>query len=127
MFGVPNAFLLSIFASIVGILPIIGPMIVWLPVLFYLLVVGNVAAAIGILIFGLLASNVDHIIRPLFISKMAKVSPAIALIGMIGGVFLFGILGIVLGPLILSYLLIILEVLKDNRSSKGFSFLIRED
>jgi len=119
LFGVPNAFILALLATIAGILPIVGPMLLWIPVVIFLLIDGNNVAAIGVLMFGLVGSNVDTILRPLFVSKMTKIHSAVVLIGMIGGLFLFGVLGLILGPLILSYLLIILEVYRDKSPTQG--------
>lgn len=118
LFGVPNALVLSLLGVIFGILPIVGPMFVWVPVLIYLLVSGSSTVAIlGLLFFGLLSSNVDNFVRPLFISKRTHLHSAIVLIGMIGGLFLFGVLGLILGPLILAYLLIILDVYRNKKDA----------
>jgi len=117
IFGVPNALLLSLLAVVAGILPIVGPMLVWIPVVAYLFLQANTLAAVGILIFGIIGSNIDNILRPFLVSKMAKIHSGVVLVGMIGGLFLFGILGLILGPLILSYLLIILEVYIERNNS----------
>jgi len=121
IFDVPNALLLTFFAIILGILPIIGTTIIWLPVVIYLFIGGNSFEAIGVTIFGLLSNIVDNFLRPIIISKRTAISSPIILIGMIGGLFLFGALGLILGPLILAYLLIFFEVYKNNKSA--FSFL----
>lgn len=113
-FGVPNALLLTIFAVVAGILPIIGPAIIWVPVMIYLLVAGNTVAAVGMIVFGLLSHIPDYLVRPLYLSKRTNLSPVIALIGMIGGIFTLGVLGVVLGPLILSYLLIVMDLFKKK-------------
>jgi len=120
IFGVPHALLFSLIATIAGILPIIGTMMVWLPMMIYLFVMGNTFAAVGILLFGLVSSNIDNLLRPFLVSKMTKLHSGIVLIGMIGGIFFFGILGLILGPLILAYLLILLEIYKDKGSSGIF-------
>jgi predicted PurR-regulated permease PerM len=129
IFGVPNALILSVLGMIVGILPILGPMIVWVPVLIYLLVIkASITMILGVLVFGILSSNIDHILRPIFISRYTKLHSAIVLIGMFGGVFLFGVLGLILGPLLLAYLLIILEVYRETENKKfGFHHLMRRD
>ena len=114
IFSVPNAFFLTLLALIGGILPLFGTAIVWVPVLIYLIVAGNTSAAFGILIFGLFTSTIDNILRPLFISKKANLSSSLALIGMIGGWFFFGILGFILGPLIIAYFLIIIETYRNK-------------
>ena len=120
IFGVPNALFLTLLASIAGIFPIIGTMIIWLPVLIYLLIAGNTFEAISILIIGIISSHIDNFLRPIFVSKRTKMSSSLILIGMIGGLFLFGVLGLILGPLILAYLLIILEIYRRKDASGIF-------
>ncbi|MBU2562773.1 MAG: AI-2E family transporter [Nanoarchaeota archaeon] len=115
VFRVPNALILTLLASLSGIFPIIGTALIWLPVVIYLLIAGNTAPAIGVLIFGIISSSIDNLLRPIIVSKRTKVHSSIILIGMIGGLFLFGILGFILGPLILAYLLIILEIYRNKK------------
>ncbi len=117
IFGVPNAWVLTLLALIAGVLPIIGPMLISLPVVVYLILADNNFAAIGVFIFGIIASNIDNLLRPLIVSRRSELHPSLVLIGMIGGVFFFGVLGLILGPLILAYLLIVLEVFRDRKSS----------
>lgn len=124
VFGVPNALLLTILTMFVGIIPIIGPWLVWMPVDAYLFMSGQTTAAIGLLIYGLLIINwIDSLIRPLIVSRMTKMNSAIALVGMIGGLYAFGILGLILGPLILAYLLLVAEFYKERKIK---SILIEE-
>jgi predicted PurR-regulated permease PerM len=115
IFGVENALFLTVLACIMGIFPIIGTSIVWIPVAIYLFVEGQFWPAIGVISFGTIASIVENGVKPMIIAKRTNVNSAIILLGMIGGVFLFGALGFILGPLILSYLLIILEIYRDKR------------
>lgn len=118
IFGVPNPLILSALAVILGILPIVGTMFVWIPVAIYLVLTGETFSAIGISIFGLISSNIDNLLRPLFVSRFTQLHSSIVLIGMIGGLFIFGVLGVILGPLVIAYLLTILDV---YRNSKGES------
>lgn len=110
IFGVSNALFLTLLACLAGIFPIIGTIIVWLPTAIYLFIAGNTFAAIGLVLFGLISSGFDNFARPLIVSKRSRMPTSLILIGMIGGLFFFGVLGFILGPLILAYLLIILEV-----------------
>lgn len=114
-FGVPNALLFTLLACLAGIFPIIGTTIIWVPVAVYSIVSGEILSAIGVVVFGVLSSILENIVKPVFISKRTSLHSAIILIGMVGGLFAFGILGVVLGPLILAYLLIILEIYRDKR------------
>ena len=114
IFRVLNALILSILASLAGILPIVGTVIIWLPVAIYLFVGGNTVPAWGVVIFGLLSSNIDNFLRPIIVSRRARIHTGILLVSTIGGIFFFGVLGFILGPLIISYLLIILEIYRGK-------------
>jgi predicted PurR-regulated permease PerM len=113
--GVPHALLLTVFAILASIIPIVGPWLIWVPATIYLFATGHTVAAV---IFGLysaiLVSSIDNILRPYIVSKKTGVSSVVVLVGMIGGLLVFGVIGLILGPLILSYLLLFLEAYKNN-------------
>ena len=114
IFNVPNALILTLLAVLAGIIPLIGTTIIWIPTAIYILIAGNFFSALGITVFGLIASSLDSFLKPIIISKRSKMHPALTLIGMIGGFFLFGILGFILGPLIFAYLIIIIEIYRNR-------------
>jgi len=120
IFRVPNALLLTALAALAGIFPIIGTAIVWIPVAIYFLIAGNNFAAFGVIAFGLISTIIETMIKPVFVSRRIQMNSSIILIGMIGGLFLFGILGVILGPLILAYLLIILEIYRNKKLPGAF-------
>ena len=124
LFNVPNALFLSLVAIIAAIIPVIGQLIVWIPVVILLLVSGNNFSAFGVTIFGVVASTIDNLIRPMIVARKTQLHLAVILVGMTGGLFFFGILGLILGPLILAYLLIILE---HYRNKKNPGILISEE
>ena len=115
IFGVPNALFLTLLAIAGAMIPMIGPVLVWVPVVIYLFIAGNNFSAVGVSIFGMFASTIDNVLKPIFISKRTRMHPSLVLIGMIGGLFLFGILGFILGPLILAYFLVILEIYRNKK------------
>ena len=114
LFGVPNALLLSVLGVITGILPVLGPSLIGVPVVIHLLIAGNYFSAFGIILFTVAASWSDTILRPIIVSKKMKLNTGIVIIGMIGGFLLFGVLGFILGPLILAYLIIIIEIYRSK-------------
>ncbi len=118
IFQIPNALLLTVFSIIAGILPIIGTGVVYIPLVIYLFLSGNTVPAWGIVAFGIISSSIDNFLRPLIVAKKTKINSAILLISMIGGLFFFGLLGLLLGPLIISYLLILLEVYRGKAKPK---------
>jgi len=117
IFDVPNSFLLTLLAIIAGVLPIVGPALIWLPVAIYLLIAQNAFQAIGVCIFGVVASSIENLLRPLIVSRRTSMPSSLIFLGMIGGFFLFGMLGFLLGPLIIAYLLIFLELYRSKKFS----------
>ena len=116
IFGVPYALFLTLLTMLVGVIPLIGPWLVWVPVDVYLFGSGKPGAGLGFLIYGLIViSWIDTIIRPIIVSKRTEINSAIVIIGMIGGLFVFGILGLILGPLILGYVLLVLEIYRKKK------------
>jgi predicted PurR-regulated permease PerM len=114
IFGVSNPFLLTLLAIFACILPIIGPLFVGIPITILLLIGGNSLSAFGVLLFATIASIVEHFLRPALVSKRTQLHTAVVLIGMVGGFFFLGILGFILGPLILAYLIIIIETYRSK-------------
>ena len=120
IFGVPNAITLTLLAMLAGIFPIIGTTIIWVPTTIYLLMAGNTFSAIGVVLFGIIASTVDNFLRPIFVSKRTNLNSSVILIGQLGGLFFWAVLGLILGPLILAYMLILLELYRGKKKSKVF-------
>ncbi len=122
IFGVPNALILTILAVFLSIIPIIGPSIVWFPVAIYLFASGNIFIAVMFLLYNLLITSViDNLLRIYIISKKANISQVVILIGMVGGLFIFGLLGLILGPLILAYFLTFLKAYKEKNLGTLFA------
>jgi predicted PurR-regulated permease PerM len=114
LFKAPNPLLLSLLAVLVGIMPIIGPSLVGIPLAIYFLINQNTVSALGILTFTGIASISDNLIRPYFVAKKTKIYPPLILFGMLGGYSFLGLIGLIIGPLILYYLIILLEIYKNK-------------
>ena len=121
LFGIPNAIILTLLAVMFSIIPILGPFFVWIPIAFYLFNSADTLTAVAFLAYNLiLVSNIDNILRIYIVSKKAQLSQVIVLIGMIGGLLIFGILGLLLGPLLLAYFVLVLEAYRKNELSSLF-------
>jgi len=114
--GIQSPAFWGIIASFCALLPIFGPAIVWLPVVIYLLLIGDFIMGIGLLIYGLiLVSLIDNIVRPLFLTKKLEVHEFLVLLSVLGGIQVFGFfLGLFLGPMIISFLISILNLYRLN-------------
>lgn len=108
--GVKLFFLLPALIFFLAFIPGIGSTFVWIPTLIYYLVVQNYPTAIGVLITGIILSTfIDTIFRNKYLGEKSRINPAIMLIGVLGGIPLFGVFGFIIGPLILVYTLKIIE------------------
>lgn len=122
VFGIPNAVLLTVVAAIFGVIPILGPGIIYVPAAIYLVTIGQPGPAIVYLLYNILVvSTIDNLFRIYIVAKKTKISHVIVLIGMVGGLLLFGFLGLLIGPLVLGYLLTLLEAYKNKTLSSFFS------
>lgn len=122
IFGVPRALLLTIFAIFASIFPLVGPWLIWLPAAIYLFSTGDMTMALGFTLYSMLVvSSLDNFLRPYIVSRRSNISPVVAMVGMIGGLFVFGVLGIIIGPLILAYLVIFLTAYRDKTIASMFS------
>lgn len=113
--GVPNTLFWSVVTAALGIMPIVGSGLVWGPAAVVLAIQGRPVAAIGLAIWGaLVVGSLDNLIRPVIYRRYAKVHPLITLIGAIAGVSQFGLLGLLIGPLALSYLFELIRMYREE-------------
>ena len=85
-----------------SLLPVVGAVLVWLPVALWLLLSGDIGRGVILLVVGTFGiSMADNILRPLLLSTRSSVSGLVIFFGLLGGVAAFGFIGLVLGPIIL--------------------------
>jgi predicted PurR-regulated permease PerM len=109
--ALPFSVFLGFLTGIASFLPPFGAAFVWVPAAIYLLVVGHVVRGILMMVWGLLAvSMVDNIIRPLFIGGRARLPTFLLLFTILGGMSVYGFLGVFLGPVILAALLSFVDI-----------------
>ncbi len=120
IFGVPNVIFWAVLMFILALLPIVGPPLVWVPAVMYLWIVeADKFSAIGLGIYSaILVSTVDNIIRPKLIGSKAHVHPVVVLLGVLGGIAVFGFSGLILGPLVLSIFVTVLNVYRKEFGTK---------
>jgi predicted PurR-regulated permease PerM len=106
--GVGAPILLGALTALTSLIPFIGTVIVWAPIGIWMLLSGEMAAGIGLLAWGaVIVHPTDNILRPLLISKGTDIPLLIVFFGVAGGLLSFGLVGLFLGPLILTVLLAI--------------------
>lgn len=105
IFGIPNASLWGVCTAVAALIPGVGTSLVLIPAVIYLGAVGSTGAAIGMFFWGtLLVGLIDNFLAPRLMGRGAKLHPLATLLSVLGGVALYGPVGIFLGPLTLSLL-----------------------
>lgn len=118
--GVSNVVFWTVTAFIAAMIPIIGTSIVYIPAAAYLLIVGRLLPAIAVLLFGVLViSTVDNILRPMVMRRGAQLNPVFTIIGIFGGIALFGVVGLFVGPIVLGVTKLVVEILVREYSESG--------
>lgn len=114
-FGVPNAFLAAFLTGLCSIVPIVGTTVVWVPMAVYFAVMGLWGKAIGLLLFGTICiSQSDNLFRFILQKKLADTHPLITISGVVIGLPLFGFIGIIFGPLLVSLFLLFIDMFRKE-------------
>ncbi|AVI50007.1 AI-2E family transporter [Pukyongia salina] len=115
IFGIPDPFFWFVIVTIGSMIPFVGTLIGILPVFILELSTGNNFSAWGILLYGLIVvGSTDNIIRLYVLKRLDNVHPLITLIGVIVGVPLFGFIGLIFGPLLISLFIVIVNIYRKE-------------
>lgn len=119
IFGVDGAILWGLLTGICSMLPVVGTAITCLPLVAYLYATGKAGAATGLLLFYVIViANIDNVARFTLLRKLGDVHPVITVLGVLIGVPLFGFMGLIFGPLLLSYMLLLLRIYRVEFSGR---------
>ncbi|MDR6302036.1 AI-2E family transporter [Mesonia maritima] len=115
IFGVPDPFFWFVITTIGSMIPFIGTALGIIPVTILLFAQGHNWNAIAILIYGtVVVGSTDNIIRLYVLKRLSNVHPLITLFGVVVGVPLFGFIGLIFGPLLISLFLLIVKIYKKE-------------
>ncbi|MGM0770002.1 MAG: AI-2E family transporter [Halobacteriota archaeon] len=112
--GIEGATFWGAVTTILSFLPVVGAPLVWIPATIIQFAMKNYVAGFAILVVGIIISNIDNFLRPFIQKKVGAMHPFISLLGIFVGIYLFGIVGIVVGPLLISMFLLILKMFNEE-------------
>lgn len=113
LFGIPNALMWGSIAGIICVVPGLGTPLVIIPAFIYLLLYGNIFLALGMGLFGILIIFfIDNLLSAYFFGKGLDVPSIFVLFSILGGIFFFGPLGFIFGPIVLSLFISVVEMYK---------------
>lgn len=118
LFGVPHAALWGLLTGIASLVPTIGTALVSVPTIIFLAIMDRSGAAIGFAIWaGVLVGAVDNLLNPIIVGRTIDIHPLLVLFAVLGGLALMGPVGIIMGPLVVSFMYALMSVYKSEVAS----------
>ena len=119
IFGVDESLFWAVLTGVMSVVPVIGTTIVWVPLAIFLYAAGNHWQGAALLIYGsVIITNVDNVFRFVVQKKLGDTHPLITFFGVIIGLPLFGFVGIIFGPLLISYFILLLKIYRNEYLEK---------
>lgn len=116
--GIPAPLLWGVLMGFICMIPVLGSFLVWLPLAIYLMVIGQWTKAVILIVWGaLVISTVDNFLRPKLVGTQTRLHELFVFFSVLGGISVFGLLGIVLGPVVLAITLGLLRTFQMHNPS----------
>ncbi|HET9710903.1 MAG TPA: AI-2E family transporter [Pyrinomonadaceae bacterium] len=115
--GIPSPVLWAVLMAFVCMIPVAGSFLVWLPLSIYLMANGHWTKGVALIVWGgLVISTIDNFLRPKLIRNQTKLHELFVFFSVLGGISVFGLLGIVLGPVVLAITLGLLQTFQLHKT-----------
>lgn len=117
IFGINDPMLWGFITCVSSVIPFVGSGLIWIPLVVYLYAGGETSNAITLAIYcAVVVLNVDNVLRLFLLKAFANIHPLITLFGVITGLKLFGFIGLIFGPLLVSYFLLMIKIYSNEFS-----------
>lgn len=129
IFGFEDALFWGVICAVLAFIPLLGPPLIFVPAAVIAFTQGDNLAAIGLLVYGfVVVINIDNVLRMVIAKRLGDIHPIITIVGVIIGIPLFGVMGLVYGPLLFSYFLLTLRIYEANKKyGKGLNEVTVKD
>ncbi|MCU1279830.1 MAG: hypothetical protein JWM53_3376 [bacterium] len=120
VFGVPAPFLFGAATFVAALIPLVGPALVWLPLVAWTWISGHTAAAIGLFVYGLaVVSTVDNFVRPVLTRRGVPIHPLLLFLALFGGIASYGFSGVFWGPFVMVLAVTSVELWEELVARRG--------
>ncbi|RYY52596.1 MAG: AI-2E family transporter [Chitinophagaceae bacterium] len=117
IFGVNEFALWGFLTGVFAFFPVVGTMIVWVPLVAYMFAVGDTWQATGLTLYSVVVvGNIDYIARITLLKRMGDVHPVVTILGVIVGLGMFGFIGLIFGPLLVNYVIVLFDIYMNEFS-----------
>ena len=115
IFKIPDPLFWGMICFFLSFLPVLGTALVYIPAGVYMLALGNSVSGIGIILWGaLLVANLDNLLRMVLARRLGNIHPLVTITGLIVGIPYFGLLGLMFGPLLIAYFILLVKIYERN-------------
>jgi predicted PurR-regulated permease PerM len=126
--GLPAALLWGLLMAVASLLPAIGPAIIWAPVAIYLLATSAIWQAAVVIVSGVLViGSADNVLRPILVGRDTGIPDWVVLVTTLGGIELFGLSGIVVGPVVAALFITAWQIMTEQRAATGSADALVDD
>ncbi len=127
IFGAPSAILLFALTCVGAMLPIVGAAIVYLPVCIFMIAEGNVGPGLGLAAYCVIVVGLtDNLLRFTLLKKLENIHPLNTVFGIIMGINLFGFMGLIFGPILISITILLIQVYRDEFANDDRELIMPE-
>jgi len=122
IFRVEDPILWGIVTGVFSLLPVVGTAAIWIPISILMIAKGQVGQGVGVLLYGAaVIATLDNVLRFTLLKRIGNVHPVITIMGVLVGIPMFGFIGFIFGPLLLSYILVLVEIYRVEFSPQNVS------
>jgi len=113
--GIPSAVFWGLIMVVLSIIPAVGSALVWVPAAVVLAVSGHLLKGVGLAVFcGVVVGSLDNLLRPVLVGKDTQMHELMIFLGTLGGIFMFGLVGFIIGPIIAALFLTVWEIYGES-------------
>ncbi|REC43797.1 AI-2E family transporter [Chryseobacterium pennipullorum] len=120
IFGAPGAVLLFALTAAASVIPVVGTAIIYVPVCIFMIAEGNTAQGLGLAIYCVVVVGLtDNLLRFTLLKKLENIHPLNTVFGIIMGMNLFGFMGLIFGPILISFTLLLIQIYRNEFSDEN--------
>lgn len=118
--GVEQAALFAVLSAAAAVVPLVGPVLIWLPVALLLFAQGRSGAGAFVIVWNIvLTGTVDNLVKPLVVRGRTDLAPLLVFLGVFGGLSTFGLVGILVGPMVVAVMMALFTILEERRAAQA--------
>lgn len=127
IFGAPSPILLFALTAVASMIPVVGAAIIYVPIVVFMIAEGNTGSGVGLLAYcAIVVGLTDNLLRFTFLKKLEDIHPLNTVFGIIMGMNLFGFMGLIFGPIMVSLTVLLIQVYRNEFSESDNELILSE-